>query len=199
MKAVDSFSPVTQSIADALSNAGYAASARYLGKHTIGLSNGLTPAEIHTLHRAGLKIISIWETNPTRASYFTREQGLSDARNAVKEARWLGQPKWTTIYFTVDFDAQEADMPAILAYFEGVQHNLGGYRMGAYGGIRTLQALFDSHVRPAYLWQTIAWSGGQVFDRADLYQNEVNQLIDGFGVDVNEVKVTNPGWWEAIR
>jgi hypothetical protein len=120
---------------------------------------------------------------------------LIDARNAVKEAKWLGQPKWTPIYFTVDFDAQEEDMPRIIEYFQGVQQNLGGYKMGAYGGIHTLQALLNSQARPTYWWQTIAWSGGQQFDRADLYQAQVNQSIDGFGVDVNEVKVKNPGWW----
>ena len=195
MKAVDSFSPVSLNVAKSLKAAGYAASARYLGKHTIGLANGLSQMEAKAIRTAGLKIISIWETNPTQASYFTHAQGLEDARNAVKEAHFIGQPHWTAIYFTVDFDAQEADMPRIIDYFEGVQHNLGGYKMGAYGGIHTLEALLNSHVRPAYWWQTIAWSGGKEFARADLYQNQVNQTIDGFGVDINDVKVNNPGWW----
>jgi hypothetical protein len=195
VKAVDSFSPVSASIAKALKDAGYVASARYLGKHTIGLENGLSLMEANAIRAAGLHLISIWETKPTRASYFTREQGLEDARNAVKEAHWLGQPHWTAIYFTVDFDAQEEDMPRIIEYFQGVQHNLGGYKLGVYGGIRTLQAVLNSSVRPAYWWQTIAWSGGQQFVRADLYQAQVNQLIEGFGVDINEIKVENPGWW----
>ncbi len=196
VKMVDSFSSAA-GVAKKLKEAGYVASAGYIGKHTVGLGNGVTPADIVKIHDAGLHFLPIWELDPVQVSYFTVKQGISDGKNATKEARWLKLPKGTAIYFTVDFDAQEADFPAIIAYLEQVRKNLHrDYRMGVYGGIRTLEAIVASPVRPDYWWQTLAWSAGQKFARADIYQAEVSQIIDGLGVDIDEV-YANPGWYAA--
>ncbi len=199
MKAFDSYSPVTQQTAQALKKDGYETACRYLGAKTLRLPNGLTPIEVCALHKEGLSIVSIFELNPTHIGYFTYAQGLRDARNAVKEAVWLRQPLHTAIYFTVDFDAQEQDFLAIFRYFEGVRKNLGSYRLGVYGGIHTVQKLFDSAIRPDFLWQTIAWSNGQLFDRADVYQNEVNLMVAGLGIDADETRVANFGAWSEQK
>ena len=201
LRITDSYSPITAYQAKAIKDAGYAGSARYLGARTLQLPNGMFPSEAKRLHDAGLKIVSIWETNPTQASYFTVEQARLDALHALEEAAWMGQPPGSAIYFTVDYDAQEADMDAIIAYFSMIRSMVSGrYLVGAYGGIRTLESLKGSRGAPNLYWQTLAWSGGQRFDGAALYQGLMDQSIDGLGIDVNDVLVENPGWWpiEAI-
>ncbi len=44
----------------------------------------------------------------------------------------------TAIYFAVDFDAQDFDMATIRSYLDGVRKSLGTYKVGIYGGKRTL-------------------------------------------------------------
>ncbi|WP_240986910.1 glycoside hydrolase domain-containing protein [Acididesulfobacillus acetoxydans] len=80
----------------ALKSAGIAAVGRYLGCCS-GSWKALTPAELQAIHKAGLSLLLIWETNPTFAGYFSFAQGLSDAKEAVGEAGYLGAPKGSAL------------------------------------------------------------------------------------------------------
>ncbi|MCL6516937.1 glycoside hydrolase domain-containing protein [Alicyclobacillus sp.] len=189
-RAVDTTVSLSSAQAQALKQSGVAAVGRYLGRKTHGWSKAITPAEARTITDAGLRIFSIWESNPTYAGYFTREQGVSDAQQAVEEARWLGQPGGSAIYFTVDYDVQPGDLSAVSAYLDGVREGLNGqYRLGVYGGIRVINA-----VTADYYWQTLAWSGGQLSARADLYQIQVDTTLAGIDVDIDNI-YQEPGWW----
>ncbi|SFU71439.1 DUF1906 domain-containing protein [Alicyclobacillus macrosporangiidus] len=188
-KAVDCYSPLTAASAKALKAAGYVAVGRYLGHLTHGWSKALTPGEVSAIRGAGLAIISIWEGAGDKLAYFTYSQGLQDGAQAVTEAKALGQPAGTPIYFAVDFDTADRDMPQIRLYLDGVRRNLGPYKLGVYGSFRTL-----SNVAADYYWQTCAWSYGQISPRSCMHQSQVDTTAAGVHVDIDDV-FRDPGWW----
>jgi hypothetical protein len=192
-KAVDCYSPLTAETARALRAAGHSAVGRYLGRITHGWSKALTPGEVAALKAVGLSIISVWEGAGTQRNYFTYAQGLKDGAEAALEAKALGQPPGTPIYFAVDYDAAVADLPRIRLYFDGIRKSIGPYKVGCYGGIRVVE-----NVDADYHWQTCAWSGGRVSQRAHLYQAVVDTKVAGVAVDVNHV-YRDPGWWPAQK
>jgi LysM repeat protein len=146
------------------------------------------------LSNAGLKMISIWETNPTYARYFRKDKGIADGKDALAYAKSIGQPEGSAIYFAVDYDAQVADMQAILSYFTGVRQSLGKhYKAGAYGSCAVLDMLHRSSAADCY-WQTAAWSRGKVVDFIDILQYDFHKKIAGIPVDYNHFS-TNAGSW----
>ena len=124
-------------------------------------------------------------------------QGVADAKQAITEAEYLGAPKGTALYFTVDYDAQSADMAAIVEYFSGVREGLAGqYLVGAYGSFSVLTALKSSASAPDKYWQTYAWSGGAVFP-TNIYQFQNSVTIGGVSADEDTIN-TAPGAWPEI-
>ncbi|KLU63439.1 hypothetical protein CEB3_c02020 [Peptococcaceae bacterium CEB3] len=196
MEGIDCVTQLTTQSALALKSAGMAAVGRYLG-YRLGWWKALTPEELQAIHKAGLSLLLIWESNPTFAGYFSFTQGLSDVKEAVGEAVYLGAPKGSALYFTVDFDAQAGDMPAILDYFHGVREGIGEYLVGAYGSYAVMNALKYSPYPPDKSWQTYAWSGGQVFEGSHVYQYENNVTIEGIPADRDLIK-SEPGAWPEI-
>jgi hypothetical protein len=199
MEAIDCSTVLTSTTAAALKGAGILAVGRYLGYKTQGWSKSITPDELSAIHNAGLSVFLIWESNPTTAGYFGYGQGLMDAQLAIEEATYLGAPKSTAIYFTVDFDAQAADMAAIISYFNGVRAGLAGqYLVGAYGSYSVLQALKASSYAPDKYWQTYAWSGGQMFSGNDIYQYQNDVTLQGVDVDHDTIQY-NSGCWPEME
>lgn len=184
-KAIDSATSITSATAQALKDAGIRIVARYLTG-----AFAMTTDEVHATMSAGLKIISIYETNPTNVDYFTQAQGISDAQAAVQAATGLGQPIGTPIYFTVDYDAQVSDLGAISDYFAGIRSAIGQYKVGLYGSYRVVTSTIDTD----YRWQTLAWSGGQVASNIHLYQSQNDVQVGGIGVDTDEI-YQEPGCW----
>lgn len=194
-KAVDCDTPLTAASAKAFKDAGVVAVARYLGKKTQGWAKALTLEEVDACRGVALPIVPIWEGDPTYLTYFTASQGWRDARDAIIDAKFLGIPHGTVIYFTVDCDVLATDIDAVLTYFEAVHSVLGNtYSLGVYGSARVVQALHDSHIKPDFYWQTAAWSGGQILPWVHLYQRPTGETIGGVQVDIDEV-FHPPGWW----
>lgn len=191
VKAIDCATKLNSTMATGLKQAGVLYVGRYLGDPYRWKT--LEPAEVSALKSAGLKIISIWETAPTKGSYFSVDQGEKDAREAFKWARAVGQPEGTAIYFTVDYDAQKADFDEIKAYFRAVAETLSGYKVGAYGSYDVIETLSaTSYVD--YFFQTYAWSGGRQSIYANLYQYKNGQKLAGVTVDFDEVKKAIGEW-----
>jgi hypothetical protein len=198
MEAIDCSSTLTPATAAALKSSDIVAVGRYLGYKAHGWDKSMSPAELAIIQAAGLSAVLIWESDPTSAAYFGYGQGLLDAQSAIVEANYLGAPKGTAIYFVVDFDAQPADMAAIIAYFNGVRAGLAGqYLVGAYSSYAVLQALQTSAYAPDKYWQTYAWSGGQVFEGNSIYQYQNNVFFEGVNVDRNTIE-NNSGCWPEI-
>lgn len=189
---IDCYSPITALHVVTLAQDNVTAACRYLGARTMGWAKGLTPAEVEVLHAHGINIVLNWEGNPTYASYFAYAQGLRDGRNAAAECKWLRVPHGIAVYFSVDYDAQDADLTNVAEYFRGVRVGLGAaYKMGVYGNKRVVD-----YVDADYYWQTLAWSGGQVSERMHMYQSECNVQRYDMNVDINDVYAI-PGWWDA--
>ncbi|SPF51233.1 conserved hypothetical protein [Candidatus Desulfosporosinus infrequens] len=187
MEAIDCAATLTAAIVTVLKADGVVAVGRYLtGDYA------LTPTELTAIHNASLSVFLIFETNPTTASYFTYNQGISDAAQAITAAVNLRAPNGIAIYFTVDFDAQSTDMGAIVDYFQGVGDGLGSkYLLGVYGSYAVMQALDVDRY-----WQTYAWSGGEIHEGNDIYQYQNDTQIAGISVDLNEINYGSGCWPE---
>ncbi|MDA8115288.1 MAG: DUF1906 domain-containing protein [Acidithiobacillus sp.] len=176
----------------AIAERGYKFAARYLsydpGK-TIYL------AEAKDLLEAGLSIVLVWETIAERA-LTGYAGGVSDAQEAVKQAIRCGQPQERPIYFAVDFDASEAQQATIDDYLRGAASVIGLERIGIYGGYYVCQRCLDNRTA-RWAWQTLAWSGGQVDERAHIYQDGGTDF-DG-GADINQARKDDFGQWPCAQ
>lgn len=187
-KSIDCYSPLTASEARALKAQGYGAVMRYIGTS----DKCMTLQEVQAIKDAGLSIISLFETNPTQASYFTPEQGRIDMDLATSAARALGQDEGTMICLTVDYDAAVGDLGAIQAYMNEAR-SITGYKPGMYGGYLVVENI----IADAYI-QTAAWSNGLISAKAQVYQHTFNQSVAGLTVDISDI-YHNPGWWPTPK
>jgi hypothetical protein len=162
----------------------------------------LTRAEANGLSEAGIGIVSTFEYQGSDAlgGY---QQGKEYAALAHEQHTAVGGPAGRPIYFGVDFDTPDyaphlpntpenarAKLGAIADYFHGLNDTLGGPHLtGAYGGYWVIKRLFEAALI-GLGWQTAAWSGGQRYPRAALYQH-------GFfgSYDVNDAAVDDFGQW----
>ena len=135
------------------------------------------------------------------------EEGRLDAEAAVRQARDVGQPEGSAIYFGVDFDfpwqaAERAEYTAKLKdYFGSVRRTLddAGYRTGSYGNGYAHEILLEAGlVQLTWLSPSAAHSGSIDFYRSrrwNLFQanDDIVWLdegdCDGMGLDTN---VQNP-------
>lgn len=192
--AVDLATKLTPVTAASLAKNGITHVGRYLSRSTW---KGLTLEEVTVLKSTGLQIFSIFEKASTYTGYFTAVQGRADAQEGYTLAKELGQPEGTVIYFTVDFDAQPKDFPAILSYFQAIKANLQGYVMGCYGSHSVLTFLRSQGVSN-YFFQTVAWSNGQRTGFNNLYQfqcDKQNWNGTGLSVDLVNLEKDDVGAW----
>lgn len=189
-QAVDCATRLTTTTAKAIYDAGYKAVMRYLGNW----AKSLTADEVAAIRASGLKLGLIWESDPTYVGYFTPTQASSDAQAAMESAQAIGAPKGTSIAFTVDYDAAQGDMDAIIAYFGTLLAKVTDYKVGAYGDVIVCDALYQAYGDKLWYWQTSGWSNGQKFAYAAMYQNQYDITIGGVQVDVSDV-YADPGFW----
>ena len=189
LQAADCLTPLTKESAEAFKKAGKDAVFRYL--------RNLTKAEVNAIHGAGLGLLLLYETNPTHASYFTQDKGVSDAKDALKQAEKLGAPSSAVIVHTVDYDAAEGDLDAIDAYVEGVVLVLKD-RAGLYGDY-----LVISHVKQTgavkWLHQTYGWSYGSTVEGIQAYQHQNDVKLAGIDVDLDELYTRDGVWWPPYQ
>lgn len=122
----------------ALYASGYRYIGRYLEAYNPEREKEIIPGEIEQIHAAGLRIFPIWQYLSTAPAYFTYANGRAEGMRAHDRAAGWGFGRGTTIYFSVDFDATDAQLDAyVLPYFRGVQAGLlarGRYYLaGVYG------------------------------------------------------------------
>jgi hypothetical protein len=171
---------------------------RYLSRSTW---KGLSLGELANIKAAGMQIFSIYETNPTSASYFSAAKGAADAADAVNLAKSVGQPEGTAIYFTVDYDAQAGDLANILSYFKAIRANLGNYKIGAYGSFTVLNYLQQNNAAD-YWFQTVAWSHGQHCSFLNIFQYQIDKTNwngTGANVDLDNLEKNDIGAWGQVE
>jgi hypothetical protein len=171
----------------------------------------LSPQEARAVTSNDMKLVAIWEYLAQRPEHFSYDKGYADALAAYQQARAIGQPSGSAIYFAVDFNAQERDIVgAINQYFRGVRAALaaagGGsppYRVGVYGSGAV--CLYLKRMQLAeYTWlsASTAWSGSRDFGDWNIRQGRRSATLS-FDHDINEAQgdyggFTVPGRLSAL-
>jgi len=195
MKGIDCANPLTAAQAKALSAAGMGFAARYLVPESLAWKR-LTRAEAEAITAAGMQIISVFETAANRAAGGA-SSGNADGLAALKEAKFIGQPQGSTIYFAVDYDAQPADYGAIEQYLRAASAQITGYETGVYGSFAVVEEMAKRGAC-THFWQTYAWSRGNKSGRANVYQYQNDTRLVGVSLDLNE-SFGNEGWWSTRK
>jgi len=194
-KGIDCSVPLTAQTAAALAAAGYRFACRYLVPERYAWKR-LTRAEAEVITAAGMMIVSVFETSAGRP-VGGAAAGSVDGAEALQEARLIGQPAGSAIYFAVDFDAHPVHYDAIEAYLRAAAAVVcpAGYEIGVYGSC----AVVDEMARRGvcrHFWQTYAWSRGAKSPHANIWQYKNDQIVAGHPVDLNE-SYGGEGWWNT--
>jgi len=159
----------------------------------------LLPQEAADLKANGIEIVSNWETT---ADFMLGgyQAGHTDAQRARDWVVHCGGPADGVIYFSCDFDEAESQQPVVNDYLRACGDVLGGPdKVGLYGaywvGMRALNAGVCH-----YLWQTQAWSGGNVDSRVNIVQrNKLGyKYVGGVQCDYNEAHREDYGQWGHV-
>lgn len=172
----------------ALKNAGKHFAVRYIPYPGHG-GKGINQAELDDLRAHGLAVAMVFE------SYAKRPlegfgAGVADAQESQRQLESLGMGS-LPCYFAVDWDATEAQQAVIDEYLRGAASVLGLERVGVYAGYWIIKRCFENKTA-TYLWQTYAWSGGNVHPEIHLYQYLNGQDLNG-AVDFNKSMKENFG------
>ncbi len=163
---------------------------RYLSDGGSGLPGKLLlPDEAQSYIDNDQALVSNWETT---SDMMLRgySGGQSDAPAALAQHRACHGPDGAAIYFSCDFDeAPNQDAP-IEQYLQACLDTIGGsVRIGVYGSFYVCERVHAWNPN-IYLWQTEAWSGGQIFDGIHLYQrNDLGYAwVNNCECDINEIR-----------
>lgn len=105
-----------------------------------------------------------------------------------------GMPATRPIYFSVDFDVQDGQWPAVRDALHGAADELGRSRVGIYGSLDAVRWARRDRCA-AWFWQTYAWSHGDWAsgNHIEQYRNGV-RLGDGT-VDLDRAFPADYGQW----
>lgn len=197
-KAVDRYTPFTPVELVALKAAGIDTICAYIGRHTRGLQNGISPLQLKSYVAHGFKVIFNFEGASNHRSYFNTAEGERDGSDVVKEMAWLGvkpDPE-IIIYNSVDYDAYlQADFAAVDAYESAYLAALKGeFSEGEYAGVMMLKHSDGTKHAPKGDWQSAGWSYGESLPNAKIRQVSINVWVAGCQVDRDDV-YADPGWY----
>ncbi len=156
----------------------------------------LSAEEARMVSAAGKKLVAVWEYHSGNPAYFSYASGYSDAMNAYRQAKTVGQPAGSAIYFAVDFNAFQQDIVGpIDQYFRGVAAGFaaasGGrpdYRVGVYGSGAVCDYLKRTRgAQLAWLSNSTAWVGYHRFTGWDIRQGGQSPSLS-FSQDTNEAR-----------
>jgi len=139
---------------------------------------------------------SVWESHSHKPDYFSQASGYADGMAAHRQAKAIGQPAGTAIYFAVDYNAPEADIRgSIDRYFRGVAAGLASaagkervYRIGVYGSGAVCAYLKGARLAEyAWLSNSRAWAGYGSFADWNIKQGPRSTSLS-FDHDTNEAR-----------
>src|SRR6266853_5666730 len=140
----------------------------------------LSAEEARMVSSAGMSLVAVWEFHSHKPDYFSYASGYSDALAAHRQAKAIGQPSGSAIYFAVDYNAQEPDVRGpVDQYFRGVHAGLAAaagqareYRVGVYGSGAVCDYLKRARLAQyAWLSNSTAWSGYDNFTDWNIKQS----------------------------
>jgi hypothetical protein len=156
----------------------------------------LSAEEARAVTAAGKKLVAVWQYKSNKPEHFSYASGQADGMAAHRQAKAVGQPPGTAIYFAVDYNAPEPDVRSLIdPYFRGVAAGLAAaagkqreYRIGVYSsgavcsylkGARLAELTWLSHSR--------AWAGYGSFTGWDIKQGPRSAALS-FDHDMNEAR-----------
>jgi Rv2525c-like, glycoside hydrolase-like domain len=174
------------------------------------------------LIRSGLSIVSLYQYRNNLPEKFAKgledtgsakAEVAADAKAALDQARLVGQPEGSAIYFGIDFNLTPSNrnlVDAVVDYFRVINQTIGGrYAIGVYGNGFVNRTLREEKL-VAYNWLSVSRSHYESVDfynggRWHLYQNQVDlrwfgpsgKCSIGLDVDTNlqNPKVSDIGAW----
>jgi hypothetical protein len=173
------------------------------------------------LIRNGFSIVSLYQYHNNRPEKFSK--GLedtgsakaeveADVKAALEQAKLVGQPEGSAIYFGIDFNVtpDPKTVDAVLAYFRVVNQTVGGrYAIGVYGNGYVNRILREEKL-VAYNWLSVSRSHYESVDfynsdQWHLYQNQVDlrwfgsKCSVGLDLDTNlqNPRASSIGAWGA--
>lgn len=155
----------------------------------------LTAQEARAVSLAGIDLFTVFEDKGDPE--LTVEKGVFDGQVAFQQARTIGQPEGSAIYFALEHlphGYAQSHVPGTKRYIEGVRQAIDGhYAVGVYSNGVVLEAMLDASLCEfAWLSASRAFEGSKAFyasRRWVLAQDpKVDQNWGGLSVDVNEVQ-----------
>lgn len=175
------------------------------------------------LIRNGLSIVSLYQYRNNLPEKFlkgledtgsAKAEVAADAKAALDQARLVGQPEGSAIYFGVDFNVTKnrAVVDPVLEYFRVMNQTVGGrYAIGVYGNGLVNRILREEKL-VSYNWISASRSHEETVDfynsgQWHLFQNQVDRrwfglpgkCSTGLDVDTNlqNPRVSSIGAWGA--
>jgi hypothetical protein len=161
----------------------------------------LSPSEAQRLSSLGLNIVAVWEWHSGTPEYFTYASGYNDALTAYRQAKAVGQPAGSAVYFAVDFNAQGQALSAVDQYFRGIAAGFaaasGGnaeYKVGVYGSGAVCDAVKRAGLAQySWLSNSTAWAGSLGYDGWNIKQGGRFAELS-FNHDGNEARAEYGGF-----
>lgn len=173
------------------------------------------------LIRHGLSIVSLYQYRNNLPEKFlkgledtgsAKAEVAADAKAALEQAKLVGQPEGSAIYFGVDFNVNRAGVDSVLEYFRIIDRTVGShYAIGVYGNGFVNRTLRQEKL-VAYNWISASRSHEETVDfynsgQWHLFQNQVDRRWFGLpgkcstGLDI-DTNLQNPrassiGAWGA--
>lgn len=180
-----------------LKSAGKHFAVRYITPPGNG-NKGISQAEFDALHKEGIEVVAVWE-GAAGDMKKGHAQGVADAKAAEAGLKAIvGLNDNLPVYFGCDWDATPGDQTAINAYLDGAASVLGLDRVGIYGGYYPVKRAKDAK-KATWLWQTYAWSGGQVLAGIHLYQYKNGVALANGTVDLCRALQTEYGQHGVVK
>jgi Rv2525c-like, glycoside hydrolase-like domain len=176
------------------------------------------------LIRNGLSIVSLYQYRNNLPEKFlsgledtgsAKAEVAADAKTALDQAKLVGQPEGSAIYFGIDFNLTPSNrnvVDAVVAYFRVINHTVGSrYAIGVYGNGFVNRILREEKL-VSYNWISASRSHEETVDfyngkRWHLFQNQVDlrwfgapgKCSNGLDVDTNlqNPNVSGVGAWGA--
>jgi hypothetical protein len=177
---------------DALRTRGVTAIGRYYSSKSW---KRITRAEALAISQDGFDVFTVFEDNGDPD--LTVDAGVHDAQLAINQARAIGQPEGSVIYFALEHlpnGYSEGDINGVADYVTGLKQVLGGqYKVGVYSDGVVCAAMLDRNMCD-YTWLSASrdFPGSQAFyesGRWAIAQNpDIDQNWNGLSVDVDETR-----------
>jgi len=156
----------------------------------------LSANEAKALSALGLNVVAVFESHSHHRDYFSYARGYWDAMQAAQQAKAVGQPGGSAIYFAVDFDARGADIVPIDQYFRGITNGLAAagagrpeYKVGVYGSGAVCESLKGRGLAQyAWLTNSTAWAGTMNYADWNIRQGRPYATLGFINHDSNEAR-----------